>query len=168
MSPVHAPPERDEAAAAFRANAQSWNADVIAEFRANAGKVVAPYDDPPPMLLIHTIGARSGKEHIVPMRSLPDGESFYVFASAHGSDRQPDWYYNLVANPDITIEKGAETRAVRATVLHGEERAAIFARHAARFPVFAEYERKLARTIPVIRLDRRSTCNADQERSEAE
>jgi deazaflavin-dependent oxidoreductase (nitroreductase family) len=161
MSQVHAPPDRDEAVAAFRANERSWNAKVIDEFRANGGEVAAPYDDPPPMLLLHTIGAKSGKEHIVPMRGLPDGESLYVFASAHGSDRHPDWYYNIVANPDITIEKGTETFAVRATVLNGAERDAIFARHAARFPIFAEYERKLARIIPVIRLDRRGLRDGD-------
>jgi deazaflavin-dependent oxidoreductase (nitroreductase family) len=103
----------------------------------------------------------------VPMRSLPDGESLYVFASAHGSDRQPDWYYNLVANPDITIEKGTETLAVRATVLHGVERDTIFARHAARFPIFTEYERTLTRTIPVIRLDPRQVRHGKQERKEA-
>jgi deazaflavin-dependent oxidoreductase (nitroreductase family) len=167
MSRVHAPPERDEAAAAFRANERSWNATVIAEFRANAGEVAAPYDDPPPMLLLHTIGARSGKEHIVPMRGLPDGESLYVFASAHGSNRHPDWYHNLVANPDITIEKGTETRAVRATMLYGAERNAIFARHAARFPIFTEYERKLTRTIPIIRLDPRKPRDGhEQERKQ--
>jgi deazaflavin-dependent oxidoreductase (nitroreductase family) len=140
---------------------RDWNAEVIAEFRANRGEVAAPYDDPPPMLLVHTAGARSGKEHIVPMRALPDGDALYVFASAHGSDRQPDWYYNLVANPDITIEKGTESLAVRATVLHGAEREAIFARHAARFPIFTEYERTLARTIPVIRLDPREPRNGN-------
>jgi deazaflavin-dependent oxidoreductase (nitroreductase family) len=140
---------------------RDWNAEVIAEFRANRGEVAAPYDDPPPMLLVHTTGARSGKEHIVPMRALPDGDALYVFASAHGSDRQPDWYYNLVANPDITIEKGTESLAVRATVLHGAEREAIFARHAARFPIFTEYERTLARTIPVIRLDPREPRNGN-------
>jgi deazaflavin-dependent oxidoreductase (nitroreductase family) len=154
MSQEHAPPERDEAAAEFRANERSWNTDVIAEFRANGGEVAAPYDDPPPMLLVHTTGARSGKEHIVPMRALPDGDALYVFASAHGSDRNPDWYYNVIANPDITIEKGVETIPVRATEVHGAERDAIFDRHKARFPIFTEYERKLARTIPVIRLDR--------------
>ena len=162
MSQEHAPPERDEGGAEFRANERSWNAQVIAEFRANGGEVAAPYDDPPPMLLLHTIGARSGKENIVPMRGLPDGESLYVFASAHGSDRQPDWYYNLVANPDITIEMGTEALSVRATVLDGAERDAIFARHAARFPIFSEYERTLARTIPVIRLDRREPRDGDK------
>jgi deazaflavin-dependent oxidoreductase (nitroreductase family) len=133
------------------------NAEVIAEFRANKGEVKAPYDDPPPMLLLHTIGARSGKEHVVPMRALPVGDSLYVFASAHGSARNPDWYHNLVAHPEITIEKGTETIPVRATEVRGEERDAIFARQAARFPVFADYQRRLERTIPVIRLDRRPT-----------
>jgi deazaflavin-dependent oxidoreductase (nitroreductase family) len=132
------------------------NAAVIAEFRANNGEVAAPYDNPPPMLLIHTIGAKCGKEHVVPMRCLPDGESLYIFGSAHGSDRNPDWYYNLVAHPDITIEKGVETIPVYATEVTGEERETIFARQAARFPIFAEYQRKLTRTIPVIRLDRRT------------
>ena len=69
--------------------ARDWNAEVIAEFRANKGEVKAPYDNPPPMLLLHTIGAKSGKEHIVPMRAMPDGESLYVFASAHGSEQAP-------------------------------------------------------------------------------
>jgi deazaflavin-dependent oxidoreductase (nitroreductase family) len=138
-------------------DARDWNAEVIAEFRANKGEVKAPYDDPPPMLLIHTIGAKSGKEHIVPMRAMPDGESLYIFASAHGSHRNPDWYYNLVANPDITIEIGTDTIPVHATEVVGVERDAIFARQAARFPVFAEYQRKLKRTIPVIRLDRRTS-----------
>lgn len=138
------------------AEVKNWNAEVIAEFRANQGEVQAPYDNPPPMLLIHTIGAKSGREHIVPMRAMPDGEALYVFGSAHGSARHPDWYYNLVAHPDITIEKGTETIPVRATEVLGAERDAIFARHAARFSVFAEYERKLERTIPVIRLARRT------------
>jgi len=139
-----------------RANEQRWNAEVIAEFRANGGEVAAPYPDPPPMLLLHTIGAKSGQEHIVPMRCLPDGDALYVFGSAHGSDRHPDWYYNLLAHPDIAIEQGTETIPVHATEIHGAERNAIFARQAARFPTFADYERRLERTIPVMRLDRRA------------
>lgn len=133
----------------------STNAEVIDEFRANGGNVAAPYDDPPPMLLLHTIGAHSSREHIVPMRCLVDGETLYVFASAHGSERHPDWYYNLRANPDITIEKGAERIPVHATVLVGDEREAIFARQAAKFPIFTEYQERLNRTIPVLRLERR-------------
>ena len=132
------------------------NAAVIAEFRANRGEVAAPYDDPPPMLLLHTIGARSGREHLVPMRCLVDGETLYVFGSAHGSERHPDWYHNLIAHPDIIIEKGIETIPVHASELQGAERDAIFARHAARFPILSQYQQKLARTIPVIRLERRA------------
>jgi deazaflavin-dependent oxidoreductase (nitroreductase family) len=139
------------------ANEKDWNAEVIAEFRANNGQVAAPYPDPPPLLLIHTIGAKSGKEHIVPMRAMPVGDTFYVFASAHGSARNPDWYHNIVANPDITIEIGVETLNVRATEVFGEERDSMFARQAGRFPTFAEYERTLPRTIPVIRLNSRRT-----------
>ncbi len=131
------------------------NAQVIAVFRANSGEVPAPYSDPPPILLVHTIGARSGKEHVVPMLCLPEGDTLYIFGSAYGSDRHPDWYYNLIANPDITIEKGTEIIPVRATETVGAERETIFARHSGRFPVFAEYERKTGRKIPVIRLDRR-------------
>jgi len=100
---------------------RNWKAEVIAEFRANRGEVVAPYDDPPPMVLLHTIGARSGKEHVVPMRALPDGDALYVFATAHGSDRNPNWYHNLVAHPEIMIERGAGTVAVRATGLGRDE-----------------------------------------------
>jgi deazaflavin-dependent oxidoreductase (nitroreductase family) len=146
----------DEAIARFRADEREGNAQVIAEFRANRGEVAAPYPDPPPMLLLHTIGARGGREHIVAMRCLLDGDDCYVFASAHGSHRHPDWYYNLVANPDIVIEKGTEAIPVRATELHGAERDAVFARQAARFPIFAEYARTLPRTIPVFRLERRA------------
>lgn len=136
---------------------RDWNAEVIAEFRSNQGLVAAPYDDPPPMLLLHTIGARGDKEHIVPMRGIPEGDSYLIFASAHGSDRNPDWYHNLKANPDITIEVGTTTVPVQATEIVGEERDALFARHAARFPVFADYQEKLERTIPVMRLDRKGS-----------
>ena len=148
--------DRSEAIAAYRATERAGNAPVIAEFRANRGEVAAPYDDPPPMLLLHTTGAKSGREHVVPMRCLPDGERLYVVASAHGSDHHPDWYHNFIAHPDFTIEKGAETNPVHATEVHGAERDAVFARQAARFSVFAEYERTLRRTIPVIRLERRT------------
>ncbi len=134
---------------------QEWNAPVIAEFRANGGEVAAPYDNPPPMLLLHTIGARSGREHIVPMRTRVEGDAMYVFGSAHGSTRQPDWYRNVLANPDFRVEKGTETFLVHATEVTGAERERIFRAHAETFPVFADYEQKLERSIPVLKLERR-------------
>jgi deazaflavin-dependent oxidoreductase (nitroreductase family) len=141
---------------------REWNAQVIAEFRANGGQVASPYDDPPPMVVLHTVGARTGQEHIVPMRAMPVGDALYVFASAHGSDRHPDWYRNVVAHPEIVIERGTETIAVRVIEVTGTERDDVFSRQAARFPIFAEYEQKLSRTIPVLRLDRRATVSPRQ------
>lgn len=141
----------------FRDSEREGNAKIIAEFRAHGGEVAAPYPDPPPMVLLHTVGARSGNVHVVPMRCLVDGATRYVFGSAHGSARQPDWYRNVVANPDLLMEVGNATVAVHATELQGEERDAVFARQAARFPIFAEYARRLDRTIPVIRLAPRPT-----------
>ncbi len=117
---------------------RNWNADVIAAFRANGGEVPAPYPDPPPMLLIHTIGARSGREHIVPMRCLLEGDTRYVFASAHGSDRNPDWYHNLLAHPEILIEQGTETIPVRASEVSGADRDEVLARWVARVPLIAD------------------------------
>jgi deazaflavin-dependent oxidoreductase (nitroreductase family) len=128
------------------------NAEVIAEFRANGGAVAAPYDNPPPMVLLHTIGARTGREHIVPMRALVEGETLYVFASAHGSARHPDWYRNVIANPDFDIEIGTDTIAVHATEITGSEREAVLARWIERVPVVAGVIERTPREIPVIRL----------------
>lgn len=135
---------------------RNWNREVIAEFRANRGEVQAPYDDPPPMVVLHTIGAKSGREHLVPMRALDEGESLYVFATAHGSDRNPDWYHNIVAKPDIVIETGAEALQVHASALTGAERENILTRWVERVPLVAGVLEKTDREIPVIRLDPRS------------
>lgn len=128
------------------------NAEVIAAFRANGGAVAAPYDNPPPMVLLHTIGARTGREHIVPMRALVESETLYVFASAHGSARHPDWYRNVIANPDFDIEIGTDTIAVHATEITGSEREAVLARWIERVPVVAGVIERTPREIPVIRL----------------
>lgn len=128
------------------------NAAVIAEFRANGGQVAAPYPDPPPMLLVHTIGRRSGNEHITPMRCLQEANAWYVFGTAHGSAKHPDWYLNLREQPGIQIEVGSTTLDVHATVLEGAERERIFNAHASRFPVFNEMQANLERQIPVVRL----------------
>jgi deazaflavin-dependent oxidoreductase (nitroreductase family) len=132
------------------------NAEIISLFRRNDGLVPSPYeDDPPPMIIMHTLGARSGSEHLVPLRAIPAGDDLLVFGSAHGKVTHPDWYYNMKANPEFEIEIGAEIRRVRAEEVTGEERNQLFAAHKTRYPVFAEYEQRLPRTIPVMRLERR-------------
>lgn len=129
------------------------NDDVIAIFRANGGNVPAPYDDPPPMLLLHTTGRRTSREHVVPMRGLVDPDAVHVFATAHGSDRDPDWYRNVVANPDFEIELGADIIPVHATVLAGVERDAVLARWIARVPLVAAVFERTPRVVPVVRLE---------------
>ncbi len=90
------------------------------------------------------------------MRARIEGDAMYVFGSAHGSARHPDWYRNVLANPGFLVEKGTETFMVHATDVTGAERERIFRAHAAVFPVFADYARKLERTIPVLKLERRA------------
>jgi deazaflavin-dependent oxidoreductase (nitroreductase family) len=130
-----------------------WNASVIAEFRANAGKVGGRFANAP-MVLITTRGARTGKLRTNPLVCLPEGNRLVIFASKGGAPSHPDWYYNLRANPDVTVEYGAERYAARAVILEGSERDRLFAEQARRMPAFADYQAKTTRTIPVIALDR--------------
>jgi deazaflavin-dependent oxidoreductase (nitroreductase family) len=127
------------------------NARTIAEFRANHGQVGGGFAGAP-LLLLHTVGARSGAPRINPMMYLPDHDRYLVFASKAGSDRHPDWYHNLLAHPEVRIEVGDEILTVLATELHGAERDAFYAEQASRYPGFAAYQRKTERTIPVIAL----------------
>jgi deazaflavin-dependent oxidoreductase (nitroreductase family) len=136
-------------------SAPTTNAEVISVFRRSNGRVPSPYeDDPPPMINMHTIGARSGKEHLVPLRAIPTGDDLAIVGSAHGKTTHPDWYYNMKAHPEFQIEIGSEVWTVRAEEVTGEERDRFFTAHKARYPVFADYEMKLTRTIPVMRLTR--------------
>jgi len=130
------------------------NQSTIAEFRANNGRV-GGYFEGAPLLLLHTVGARSGQARINPMMYLPDGDRFLVFATKAGADRNPDWYWNLKANPDVIIEVGDDTLAVRAIELTGAERDEKYRTQAQRYPAFAGYETKTTRSIPVVALTRR-------------
>ena len=109
------------------------NRQTIVEFRANRGQVGANFADAP-LLLLHTVGARSGKPRINPMMYLADSDRYLVFASKAGSDRNPDWYWNLRANPDATIEVSDQTIPVHATELTGAERDENYRLHASRYP----------------------------------
>ena len=136
-----------------------WNQQVIAEFRANEGRVGGGFTGAP-MVLVHHVGRKSGKEYVIPLVYLPkegDEDSIYIFASKAGAPVHPDWYHNLVAAGQATIEVGTSTYPVTITELSGDERDRVYAEQARRMPGFGEYATKAAgiRTIPVLELTRR-------------
>jgi deazaflavin-dependent oxidoreductase (nitroreductase family) len=133
-----------------------FNQAIIKEFRANAGKV-GGYFEGANMLLLHTLGAKSGQPRTNPLVYTPDADRLVVIASKGGADTNPDWYYNLMANPTVTVELGAEQFQARATVVTEEpERSRLYAKMVAHRPGFAEYEQKTSRKIPAIILERAS------------
>lgn len=133
---------------------EDFNATIVAEFRANHGKVGGNFEGAP-LLLLHSRGARTGAERVSPMMYLRDGDRYLVFASKGGADVHPAWYHNLVAHPDAEIEVGDDTIAVQAVELKGAERDEKYAQQAALYPGFAAYEAKTSRIIPVVALTAR-------------
>ena len=148
-------------------NVNDWNAQVIEEFRTNEGKLGGQFEGAP-MLLLTTKGAKTGQARVNPMMYLAEaglsvsdnggsgaeGDRIYVFASKAGAPTNPDWYHNLVANRQVTVERGTEKYQALATPLIGAERDRIYAIQAERYPGFAEYQQKTTRTIPVVSLER--------------
>jgi deazaflavin-dependent oxidoreductase (nitroreductase family) len=134
----------------------NFNARTIDEFRRNHGRVGGSFEGAP-LLLIHTIGRRSGKARVNPLMYLMDGRRYLIFASKGGADTNPDWYYNLKAHPDVQIEVGDETIDVHAEEVLGHERDSLYSRQAALYPAFADYQRRTKRIIPVIALARNSS-----------
>lgn len=135
-----------------------WNANTIAEFRANSGKVGGPFEGAP-LVLLHHRGRKTGQEHVSPMMYLPhetDPDTIYVFASKAGAPTNPDWYRNMIAAGSGSVERGTESYDVTVRELTGDERDRVYAEQARRYPGFAEYARKTAgiRTIPVLELSR--------------
>jgi deazaflavin-dependent oxidoreductase (nitroreductase family) len=126
-----------------------FNSKIIEEFRANGGKVGGPFEGAL-LLLLHTVGAKSGQERVNPVMYRQVGDGFAVFASKGGAPDNPDWYHNLVASPRVQAEIGAQTLDLTARVAGGEEREQIWAAHKSANPGFADYERKTARQIPVV------------------
>jgi deazaflavin-dependent oxidoreductase (nitroreductase family) len=131
-----------------------WNTNIIEEFRANKGEVGGQFAGMPILLLHHT-GAKTGTERVNPVAYQAVDGHFAVFASKGGAPTNPDWFHNVRANPDVTIEVGTETFPVRARVAEGEERDRIWTRQKERYPGFASYEQRTERQIPVIVLERR-------------
>ena len=130
-----------------------WNKQIIKEFRANGGKVGGQFENMP-LLLLHTTGAKSGLERINPTAYLNDGDRLVIIASKAGAPTNPDWYYNLVANPSVEVEVGAEQFQTKATVADEPERTELYAKMASKNPGFAEYQKQTDRIIPVVVLSR--------------
>ncbi|OGA00177.1 MAG: cell entry protein [Betaproteobacteria bacterium RIFCSPLOWO2_02_FULL_62_17] len=129
------------------------NQQVIEEFRANAGRVGGRYEGRP-LLLLTTTGRKTGRARTTPVMCLADGDSYCVFASKGGAAEHPSWYLNLVANPRVIVEVGAERFEALAAVLPPDERDALYRKQASLHSQFVDYERKTTRTIPVVRLTR--------------
>jgi deazaflavin-dependent oxidoreductase (nitroreductase family) len=125
------------------------NKKIVEEFRANAGKV-SGYFAGKTMLILHSRGAKSGREHVNPVMYVKDGDRWVVIASKGGADTNPNWYYNLLANPLVTIEVGTEKYQARASLVDEEpERTRLYDKMVAMMPSFDDYRRKTKRKIPV-------------------
>jgi deazaflavin-dependent oxidoreductase (nitroreductase family) len=129
------------------------NMGIIQEFRANDGKVGGPFAGKS-LLLLHTVGAKSGQPRINPVACIRDGDCMVVIASKGGAPTNPDWYYNIRANPLVTVETGSEQFQARATIAEEPERTRLYNQMVAMMPGFAEYQRRTTRVIPVIILTR--------------
>jgi deazaflavin-dependent oxidoreductase (nitroreductase family) len=135
------------------AGMSDWNNKIIEEFRANEGKVGGPFEGAP-VLLLHTVGARTGQGRVNPMMYQQVDGGYAVFASKGGAPSNPDWYHNLLADPKVTAEIGTSTVELIARVAEGGERERIWTAQKTAYPGFADYERKTTRQIPVIILER--------------
>lgn len=129
------------------------NQSVIKEFRANQGKVGGPMEGMPVLLLTMT-GAKTGRTLVRPLCYSRDGDRIVVIASYGGAPRNPPWYYNLIANPLVTVEVGTEKFRAKANEVQGPERDRLFDAQAKLMPFFVDYQRKTKRQIPVLSLTR--------------
>ena len=131
-----------------------YNAKIIKEFRANQGCVAGPWAGTM-LILIHHIGARSGAERITPLGCSSQGDGrFVIVASSGGSPVHPDWYYNVKANPRITVEVGAQTFTVLADELAAAARAELWPKLVAEYPALGEHQARTTRQFPVFMLTR--------------
>jgi deazaflavin-dependent oxidoreductase (nitroreductase family) len=126
-----------------------WNKKIIEEFRANGGKVGGNFEGKP-LLLLHTKGAKSGEERVNPVAYTKDADKLVVIASKGGAPTNPDWYYNIVANPMVTVEVGTEKLQAEATLATEPDRSRLYDQMAEVMPGFNDYKVKTTRNIPVI------------------
>jgi len=134
-------------------NRKDRNQAIIDEFRANSGKVGGPFAGKT-LLLLHTVGAKTGQARINPVAYVADGDRLVIIASRGGAPTNPDWYYNVLAHPLVTVEVGTEQFKAQAAVATEPERTRLYDQMVKMMPVFAEYQRKTRRVIPVIVLTR--------------
>ncbi len=127
----------------------NWNKSVIDEFRANAGKVGGRFAGRT-LLLLHTIGAKSGQERVNPVAYVRDGDRLVIIASKGGAPTNPAWYHNLVAHPLVTVEVGTAKFQVQAKVAEEPERTRLYDKMVEMMPGFAEYRQRTTRVIPVV------------------
>jgi deazaflavin-dependent oxidoreductase (nitroreductase family) len=130
-----------------------WNEQIIKEFRANGGKVGGQFEGAP-LLLLHSTGAKSGRERVSPVMYRPDGDRYVIFASKAGAPTNPDWYHNLKTSPEASVEVGTDQVQVTAHDAEGDERERLWSEQKQEYPGFADYESKTTRTIPVVILER--------------
>ena len=126
------------------------NRRVVEEFRTNGGKVQGRSS----LILLTVKGAKSGQPRVYPLMAVPYGENYLAIASKGGAAKNPLWYNNLLAHPDITVETGNETFAATARLLAGDERKQAFVKAVTVFPPYGEYQKRTAREIPVFLLER--------------
>jgi deazaflavin-dependent oxidoreductase (nitroreductase family) len=134
-------------------NIQEYNKTIIDEFRTHAGKVGGPFAGAT-MLLLTTTGAKTGMLRTNPLMYFADNNRYLIIASFAGAPNNPPWYYNLIAAPTVGVEMGTERFSARAEVLQEPERSTQYARIASAYPIFAEYQLKTTRRIPVVALCR--------------
>lgn len=134
----------------------AFNDQVIAEFRANGGRVGGMFEGRDNMVIITTTGARSGRPVTNPLVFLPDGDRIVLIASNGGADKHPAWYHNLLADPVLTVEVPGETYTGKAELVDDPERTRLFDRMVELLPGFAEYREKTDRVIPVFAVHRTS------------
>jgi len=128
---------------------KEFNKGVIVEFRERGGVVGGQFEGAPMILVNHT-GAKSGKRYTSPLVYTRDEDRYVVIASKGGAPEHPQWFHNLVANPDVTLEVGTETFPAKARVAEGGERARLYDAQADLMPNFAEYANATDREIPVV------------------
>lgn len=137
-----------------RADHATFTRALIEDHRAHGGTITfGPFKDRP-ILLLHTVGARTGEPRIAPLVFSREGDRYVVMASKGGAPSNPSWFANLVANPIVVVEAEGETFTARAEVPGGVRRDLLWAQHVAQHPGFAEYQRKTSRVIPAVTLTR--------------